>query len=1128
VNGDPSLKIVTLGRLAVYLDGQPLTSLGSRKAEALLVYLTWAKEPVGRDSLVSLLWPDHPQKKALASLSTAVSTLRKHLSPHFLTTRQTVALNPESDWWLDAAELQDHLGRWQEQPSPEAATDLEAALDLYQGEFLAGFHVRDSHGFEEWALMTGETLRDEVRQVLLELVDSYLVDGRYQRGIDQARRLISLDPYHEASHHLLMQLLARSGQRNAAMVQYETCRQTLSDELGVEPAPETIALYERIRAGTRGSRHNLPPPPNRLIGREEEGALARQRLMNAECRHLTLLGPGGIGKTRLATDVGLGLVDTFLNGVFFVDLTGIEAAENLVPATAQTLGLTFQDEETPKAQLLNFLRGKEMLLILDNYEQLLPQVELIHDLLHHAPDLKVMVTSRQRLGMAEEWVLEIPGLPYPQVETDLSATLSETESFSAVQLFLSSCQRVRPDFLLRHDNAPYVSQICRLLQGIPLGMELAAVWVRVLSCREIAGQIQENLDFLAGSLPNMPARHRSMRAIFDHSWVLLSEEERAVFRRLSVFRGGFSWDAAQEVAGASLPLLASLVDKSLIRSVRSDESQGERRFAVHELLRQYAANELEQNPDEKGPTEGRHSLFFTRFLAQKEMELKSAKQRATLAEIEADIENVRTAWRWATVHERFAQLAGALDGLGTFYQWRARFLDGEMGMRLVAQKLATAEDAGTQLVLAKTLAWQSVFSHILGKTDQANELLQRCQRTLDSPILKEQDTRSIRAFVLLQKGRRELLFRYKEAQLFFEDALKLYQDLDDGWGMAYALDGLGASVHGLGDYDVARSLYKRSLALRESFGESRELANLLGLLAATATFQGESEEAERLARQAVALYRDIGDRASLAHGYRRLGVTLFYAAKWPEARPFLEECVAIYQDLGDRRRLPRALVTLGVSLSNSSSFRESRIQVQKALDLAQEVGDRSVMAWALWYLGALAMVDDGYLEARGSIQKSVAIHRERGDLGELSYTLSFLGYAERAMGNLEVAQEYVAEALQTAIEIRMQYSVLTALHGVALILADKGEKERAVEIYALTSRYPIVEKSPMTRAVVGRHLAVVAESLSPDTVEAALARGRELDLWETATAISARLRTNSKNSHDSETPSSSPPLQFLD
>jgi tetratricopeptide (TPR) repeat protein len=615
-----------------------------------------------------------------------------------------------------------------------------------------------------------------------------------------------------------------------------------------------------------------------------------------------------------------------------------------------------------------------------------------------------------------------------------------------------------------------------------------------------------------------------MRAVFDHSWVLLPEEERAVFRRLSVFRGGFSWDAAQAAAGASLPLLASLVDKSLIRPVRSDESQGERRFAVHELLRQYAANELEQNPEEKGATEGRHSLFFARFLTQKEKELKSARQRAALAEIEADIENVRTAWRRATAQGRFEQLAEALDGLGTFYQWRARFLDGEVDMRLVAQKLATAEGAGTQLLLARTLAWQSVFSHILGKTDYATQLLQKCQKVLDSPILAELDMRSINAFVLLQKGRRELLFRYEEARSLFERAQALYRELDDSWGMAYALDGLGASLHGLGAYDEARSVLERSLALRQSFGESRELANVLGLLAATATFQGESEVAERLAREAVALFRDIGDRASLAHGYRRLGVTLFYAAKWGEARPFLEECVAIYQDLGDRRRLPRAVVTLGVSISNSSSFRESRIQVQRALDLAQEVDDQSVMAWALWYWGALAMVDDAYLEARESIQKSVVIHRERGDLGELSYTLSFLGYAERGLGNLEVAQEYVAEALQTAIEIRMQYSVLTALQGMALILADQGEMEWAVEIYALTSRYPIVEKSLMTRAVVGRHLTTVAEFLPSKTAKAAVARGQELDLWETAKAISARLGTNSQNSRDSDTPTSSPLL----
>jgi predicted ATPase/DNA-binding SARP family transcriptional activator len=1107
MNDEPALKIVTLGRFAIYKNGKPLTSLGSRKAEALLVYLAWANQPVSRDSLIALFWPDHTQNKALASLSTAVSALRRHLPDCIVATRQTVSLNHEIDYWLDAAVLQTKLQHWREEAGQEATIELGEVLDLYQGEFLAGFHVRDSYGFEEWALLTGENLRSDVTQALLELAQYYLVTGRYEHGIEQARRLIYMDPIHEGAHRLLMQLLARSGERNAALVQYETCRQTLEDELGVEPAWETTAWYERIRAASRGPHQNLPPPPNRLIGREEEYALAHKQLMNADCRLLTILGPGGIGKSRLAIEVGRKLVNSFLNGVFFVELVGVETADSLVPTIAQFLDLTFQDEETSAAQLVQFLKGKEILLILDNYEQLLPDVQLLHDLLHQAPDVKLLVSSRQRLGMVEEWTLELQGLPYLETETAVATINIGSEPFPAVQLFLTSGQRVRPDFLLRHDNVPYVNQICQLVQGIPLGIELAAAWVRVLSCREIAAQIKENLGFLDGSISNLPVRHRSMQAVFDHSWDLLTAVEQAVFCRLSVFRGGFSWKAAQDVTGASLSLLASLVDKSLLRPSQSDKRERGRRFVLHELIRQFAGARLNQNTKEKEETQGRHSLFFTRFMARKERELRGARQKLALAEIEADIENVRAAWRWAVAHDQFDQLAQAADGLGYFYQWRARFQDGEADMHLAAQKLAGGKDAGKQLSLARIWCWESIFSYILGKREQADQLLEKCDNILGDPILTEQDTRSNRAFVLLQKGRRELQFRYKEAHTFFEQALALYQELDDSWGIAYALDGLGNAVFGLGQYDKSGNLYRRSLALRKSFGESRELANLLGLLASTATYQGEIEEAERLAREATTLYQDIGDRASLANGYRRLGVTLFYAAKWPEARPFLEECVAIYRDLGDRRKLPRALVTLGTSLANSNKFEESRVQFQKALTLAQEVGDQSVMAWALWQLGSLALIDDAYQEAQQFNRKSVAIHRERGDLGELSYTLAHLGYAEWGLGNLEKAREYVTEALQTAVEIRMYYSVLAALNGVALILADQGDKERALEIHTLTSRYPVTGKSPVSRRTVGRHLETVASSLPPETAKAAMNRGQALDLWETATEISENLES---------------------
>jgi predicted ATPase len=454
----------------------------------------------------------------------------------------------------------------------------------------------------------------------------------------------------------MMLLLAKSGQRSAALAQYETCRRHLAEELGVDPSAETQVLYTRLKAAAVPHPHNLPPQTTPFVGRETELARIANYLETPDCRLLTLVGLGGVGKTRLALQAAAANLALFQDGVFFVSLTAVDSPEALVAHLAGALNFSPGGPLDPKAQLLNYLRSKEVLLALDNFEQLLSVpaggkqggADWVIEILRAAPRVKVLTTSRERLNLQEEWVLEVGGLEYPQedwiMDSERSSlfqpsnppvfqssslpTLQPSNSYSAIALFIQLARRVQPDFTLSDANQAEVIRLCRLLQGMPLGLELATTWLPVLSCTEIVAEIERDLDFLATSVRNVPDRHRSMRAVFESSWSLLSEPERNVLKRLSVFQGGFRREAALQVAGASLPLLLGLLNKSFVRR----DATG--RYDMHELIRQYAADKLAQSPLEKEQTKDQHCAYYAEFMRQRDGRLESTQQLETVREIE--------------------------------------------------------------------------------------------------------------------------------------------------------------------------------------------------------------------------------------------------------------------------------------------------------------------------------------------------------------------------------------------------------------------------------------------------------------------------------------------------------------
>jgi predicted ATPase len=363
----------------------------------------------------------------------------------------------------------------------------------------------------------------------------------------------------------------------------------------------------------------LPVSLTPFIGREQELAELGRLMAEPECRCLTLVGPGGIGKTRLAVQTADQHRNEFAHGIAFIPLASVGAVDAVIPAIASAINLAFYGPIDPKVQLLNYLREKQMLLVVDNVEHLLVEgahpgtiAELLIEILRGAAAIKLLVTSREVLNLQGEWSLEVQGLAFPRVEQ-----VDRFDEYSAVALFVQRARRARPGFEMNAEDKAGVVRLCRLVEGMPLAIELAATWVRILSPPEIASEVEHNLDFLNAQMRDLPERHRSMRAVFDHSWQMLSTEEKRVLGRLSVFRGGFQRQAAEQVVGASLSVLSSLVIRSLLRRTAAG------RYDLHELIRQYSASKLAEDPPELHAVQERHSVYYLGLLEEEGLKLRT-------------------------------------------------------------------------------------------------------------------------------------------------------------------------------------------------------------------------------------------------------------------------------------------------------------------------------------------------------------------------------------------------------------------------------------------------------------------------------------------------------------------------
>jgi predicted ATPase len=780
-----------------------------------------------------------------------------------------------------------------------------------------------------------------------------------------------------------------------------------------------------------------------------------------------------------------------------------------------------QQTRAPEKQLLDYLHQKQLLLILDNFEHLLSFPEgdpgaakLVVDILQTAPGVQILITSQERLNLSGEQVYPIDGLDFPDEETlavlDTAALTTETAAF---KLFLLSARRARPDFELAVDDLSYLGQICRLVQGMPLGIELAAAWVSLLSPADIVAEIRQSFDFLETDARDVPERHRSLRAVFDTSWHNLTEAEQVVFARLSVFQGSFTRQAGQKICDASLRDLSTLASKSFLHYNPSRD-----RYQIHELLSQYGGDKLAEQPAETSAVKDRHSHYYLNGLHQREAALKGAGQKTALAEIEADIENVWAVWQWALAQGDLEHLKLAMDSLGYFYKWQGRYQEGLRAYRLVVEALAEIATPDPQqiLVAVKAMAWHSVFDRLLGQNESAGELLRQSLALLHSPVLRDQDIRLEQAFTLLQMGHLVLPSNLDDALSWYDQSLALYQTLPDPWGAA---QGLAEPAEGQvgGEDTITKERFEKSLALCRWLGDKLGVADNLATLSTLASYEGNATEALRLAEESLALYREFGNPASVAGGLNNLArIKANSLGQCAEAYSLYLEGVAIYKDLGDRSSLPMLYAELGLVTTFLGRPDEARAHVKQALDLARELGNQLAVDFSLNILGFVGVVSAAYDETQQILLECLAAHQQGDRLWDRSsaFALTCLAYAAKGLKNINQAQYYLVKMLRVVTEFHNSFALVMALPLIALLLAEQSQVEgetalslrkRAMELYGLAWRYPLIAKVSLFEDMVGRELVAIIPTLPADVVEVAQVQGRTLDLWQTADELLAEL-----------------------
>lgn len=811
----------------------------------------------------------------------------------------------------------------------------------------------------------------------------------------------------------------------------------------------------------------LPTPATPLVGREVEVAHISEILLSQDCRLLTLAGPGGIGKTRLAIAVAHNLSPAFAGGVGFVPLAVVNTPESIVAAIAAALGLRVQGAADAKMQLINYLAPRQLLLVLDNFEHLLDGAELLAEILAYSQEIRLMITSRERLGLAGEWVLDIHGLGVPAQGPLTSQELpSGWDRASAVVLFLQAARRANPAFRLHTDDYPAMAEICRLVEGIPLGIELAAAWVRMLTCGEIADEMKRSLDFLATTARDVPQRQRSLRAAFEYSWNLLAADERTVLRRLSVFSNGFTRAAAEAGAGATLLTLSALMAKSLV--MRHEDG----RYDLHQIVRQYAAEKLA----EAGETEAVHTHHWMHYLAlaQETEAARSSQQYMALVErLEIEYDNFQTALEYLLAHQvaQAWQLASAMTPL--WYRRPVREVERWMARLFERARQGQAPlDPGHQArVLLTRATFKGSVADLPGQIEEVLALARAAQN----------DVLIATALAMLALDR-IIVGQGDQGSRYMREAQQIARELNDPATLANVLAIEGEAARYEGRYAQAAQLYTASLDLAQQIGRTDLLADSLSSLTMLALRQGLPQKAEQLVEEVLALYESVHDRISWSAAQLIFARTLTLKGDYAGAEARLATAEAVYHEDG-YTGADYFIAALRGDLAYARGEIEPAYRAyRRAIDLGMQRRDPVIAALALRGLACCSLRLNALVEAEAAIDEGRRMSEPSNEKWMSALMEYVSGQLAWVQGNAAGAEQHLRAGLQQVLRLGDNHAIAQGLERLGFVYSHTARAYTATQLFgaAAALRNQIgAPVPPVDREALAQGIALAHASL-PD------------------------------------------------
>lgn len=804
----PKLKLILFGAREILLDDVP-ANIPRRKALAMLIYLVVTQKPQERDTLGAMFWPESADSRN--QVRVALSTLRAALGTEWLAEHTDVLhMSNRQHIWVDVLAFKELCSTGFKQPD-RYVEHLEQAIELARGGFLAGFTLRDCPEFNSWVLSEEYYLEREINKALRTVVECHRKAGNFERAMHYAEQLVARDDLNEDSYQLLMELhLGHNRIRDVIRV-FNTCKTHLQEELGIAPSQELQTIYRRALAQRQGQEMEKTELADELIpyfhhaffGRETEVNTVLKLLSDAKCRMVSLVGIGGIGKTHLAAKISE-LTPTQLNlDVCFVSLEGVQTQEQALLVVARRLHLRPMRDAPVLDQIVSRLQTKQLLLVLDNVEQLIPEINpVLSRIIQQAPTVKLLTTSRIMLRMHEEYVVRLGGLAYPHKYQEYET--EEIQQCDSVRFFVYWAEKSNLAFQFSQDNAYTVAELCRVLEGIPLAIRLAAVWCELLSVEDLLREIHRNSDILHNSLSDIPEKHHSMRALFDSIWVQLSAQEQHALSHLSVFQGGFTRQAAEQIAGITPLLLKSLLEKSLLVV---DSALG-RRYHIHEILRMFATTNVPPGTADR-PLLDRYIDYFARFLSALEADLRGYSLQQALREIDDELANIQNAWHLAIDAGRVDILSQMMTSLYLYMHYRGYWGEGHKLFEIAQTRLAHMQDAKTHHFINRLTA------RFVTASDAAILMLSK----LIHDAQAYGDPEEV-AYLTSQIGWQTSFMGRDQLSLhYFGKAIAQYQALDDEFQVAALLRGIAHSEASLGNFSAALEYNQASMSIRQRIGD---------------------------------------------------------------------------------------------------------------------------------------------------------------------------------------------------------------------------------------------------------------------------------------------------------------------